>query len=127
VELAEDQIHAAVVAGVDGAELGWHVAAAAPFQGGEIGGIGHGEIVEGGEQALIEGAPEAEFCGDATAEPVEDVEPVGPFGGGGEAEQQLGAEVIEPAAVAGGGGVVELIHDHHLEALGGDLSEGTIG
>jgi len=50
-----------------------------------------------------------------------------PFGGGGEAEQQLGAEVIEPAAVAGGGGVVELIHDHHLEALGGDLSEGAIG
>jgi hypothetical protein len=47
VELAEDQIHAAVVAGVDGAELGWHVAAAAPFQGGEIGGIGHGEVVEG--------------------------------------------------------------------------------
>jgi len=23
--------------------------------------------------------------------------------------------------------VVELIHDHHLEALGGDLSEGAIG
>jgi hypothetical protein len=61
--------------------------------------------VEGGEQALIEGAPEAEFGGDATAEPVEDVEPVSPFGGGGEAEQQLGAEVIEPAAIAGGGGV----------------------
>lgn len=58
---------------------------------------------------------------------MEDVEPVGAFGGGGEAEQQLGAEVIEPAAVAGGGGVVELIHDHHLEALGWDLSEGAIG
>ena len=43
--------------------------------------------MEGGEQALIEGAPEAQFGGDATAEPVEDVEPVGPFGGGGEAEQ----------------------------------------
>lgn len=75
VELAEDQVDAAVVAGVDGAELGGQVAAAAPFQGGEIGGVGHGEVVEGGEQALIEGAPEAEFCGDATAEPVEDVEP----------------------------------------------------
>ena len=45
-----------------------------------------------------------------------------PFGGGGEAEQQLGAEVIEPAAVAGGGGVVVLIHDHHLEAIGGNLA-----
>jgi hypothetical protein len=127
VELAEDQVHAAMVAGVDGAELGRHVAAAAPLQGGEIGGIGHGEVVEGGQQALIEGAPEAEFGGDATAEPVEDVEPVGPFGGGCEAEQELGAEVIEPAAITGGGGVVELIHDHHLEALGGDLREGAIG
>jgi len=40
LQLAEDQIHAAVVAGVQGAELGGHVAAAAPFQGGEIGGVG---------------------------------------------------------------------------------------
>jgi hypothetical protein len=39
-----------VVAGVDGAELGGHVAAAAPLQGGEIGGVGHGEVVEGSEQ-----------------------------------------------------------------------------
>jgi hypothetical protein len=75
VELAEDQVHTPVVAGVHGAELGRHVAAAAPLQGGEIGGVGHGEVVKGGEQALIEGAPEAEFGGDATAEPVEDVEP----------------------------------------------------
>ena len=75
VELAEDQVHTAVVAGVHGAELGRHVAAAAPLQGGEVGGVGHGEVVEGGEQALIEGAPEAEFGGDAAAEPVEDVEP----------------------------------------------------
>jgi hypothetical protein len=75
VEFAEDQVHPAMVAGVDGAELGGHVAAAAPLQRGEIGGVGHGEVVEGGEQALIEGAPEAEFGGDAAAEPVEDVEP----------------------------------------------------
>ena len=57
----------------------------------------------------------------------EDIGLVGAVGGGGEAEQQLGAEVIEPAAVAGGGGMVELIHDHHLEALAWDLSEGAIG
>ncbi len=35
--------------------------------------------------------------------------------------------MIKPAAVAGGGGVVELIPDHHLEALGGDLREGAVG
>jgi len=38
-----------MVAGVDGAELGGHVAAAAPLQGGEIGGVGDG--IEG-ESAL---------------------------------------------------------------------------
>lgn len=91
LQLAEDQIHAAVVAGVEGAELGGLVAAAAPFQGGEIGGVGHGEIVEGGEQALIEGAPETQLGADAAVEPVEDVEPVGALGSGGEAEQQLGS------------------------------------
>lgn len=48
VELAEDQLHPAVVAGVECAELGGHVAAAAPLQGGEVGGVGHGEVVEGG-------------------------------------------------------------------------------
>jgi hypothetical protein len=48
VELAENQVHPTVVAGVNGAELGRHVAAAAPLQGGEVGGVGHGEVVEGG-------------------------------------------------------------------------------
>jgi hypothetical protein len=50
VELAEDQVHPAMVAGVHASELGRHVAAAAPLQGGEVGGVGHGEVVEGGEQ-----------------------------------------------------------------------------
>lgn len=127
VQLLEDQVHAAVIAGVELVELGGHVAAAAPLQGGEVGGVGDGEVVEGGEQALIEGAPEAKFGSDATVEPVEDVEPVGSFGGGGEAEQQLGAEVIEPAAVAGGGGVVELVHDHDVESVGGDLGQIALG
>jgi hypothetical protein len=50
VELAEDQVHPAMVAGEDVAELGWHVvAAAAPLQCGEIGGFGHREVMEGGE------------------------------------------------------------------------------
>lgn len=88
LQLAEDQIHAAVVAGVEGAELGGHVAAAAPFQGGEVGGVGHGEVVEGGEQALIEGGPETQLGGNAAVEPVENVQPVGALGGGGDPEPQ---------------------------------------
>jgi len=58
--------------------------------------------VEGGEQALVEGGPETQLGGDAPVEPVEDVEPVGTLGGGGEAEQEVGGEVIEPAPVAAG-------------------------
>jgi hypothetical protein len=88
-----DQIHAAVVAGVEGAELSGHITAEGPFQGGEIGGVGYGEVVEGGEQALIEGGPQTQLGGDAAAEPVEDVEPVGALGGGGEAEQEGGVSV----------------------------------
>ncbi len=63
VERTEDQVHPAVVAGVHRAELGGYIPTAAPFQGGEIGGVGDGEVVEGGEQALVEGAPEAQFVG----------------------------------------------------------------
>lgn len=43
-----------------------------------------------GEQSLTEGVPEAQFSGDATAEPAEDAEPFGPLKRGGEAEKQLG-------------------------------------
>ena len=75
VQLLEDQLHAALIAGVELVELGGYVAAAAPLQGGEVGGVGDGEVVEGGEQALIEGAPETQLGRNATAEPMEDVQP----------------------------------------------------
>lgn len=114
VELLEDQVHPAVIAAVERRQLGRHIAALAPGEGGEVGVVGDAEVVEGGEQALIEGGPEAQLGGHAPIEPGQDVEPIGSLGGGSEAEQQQGRQVIEPAPVAGGGGVVELIDDHHL-------------
>jgi hypothetical protein len=124
VELAQDQVYAVVIAGVELRELGGHVTALAPGEGGEVGVVADAEVVEGAEQALVEGGPETQLGGNAAVKPLEDVEPVGALGGGGEAEQQLGGEVIEPAPVAGGGGVVELIHDHHV--VGGGVDGGGV-
>jgi hypothetical protein len=47
----------------------------------------------------------------------EDVFAAGALGGGGEAQQQGRLQVGQPALVAGGGGVVELIDDHHGEGV----------
>ena len=73
--------------------------------------------MEGAQQALLQGAPEAQFGGNAAIEPMEDVLAAGALGGGGEAQQQHGRQVAQPTLVAGGGGVVELIDDHHSERV----------
>jgi hypothetical protein len=86
VELAQDQGHAVVIAGVELRQLGGHVTALAPGEGGEVGVVADAEVVEGTEQALVEGGPEPQLGSDPAVEPVEDVEPVGALGGGGEAE-----------------------------------------
>lgn len=48
---------------------------------------------------------------------MEDVLAAGALGGGGQAQQQHGRQVAQPALVAGGCGVVELIDDHHGERV----------
>jgi hypothetical protein len=73
--------------------------------------------VEGCQKALVEGAPQAQFSGDAALEPMEDVLASGALGGGGEAQQQGRPQVGQPALVARGFGVVELIDDHHVERV----------
>ncbi len=67
---------------------------------------------------LVDGVPEAQLGGDAVVEPVEDGQAVAALGGGGEAEQLDGGEVVEQRLVRGGGGVVELVDDHHVEVIG---------
>jgi hypothetical protein len=55
--------------------------------------------VEGAEQVLLEGVPKPELGGDVAVEPFGDVCPVGPLGSGGEAEQDLGRDVLQQAPV----------------------------
>jgi hypothetical protein len=52
LEALEDQLNAALIAGVELVGLGSAVVVAAPLQGGMVGGVGDGEIVEGGEQGM---------------------------------------------------------------------------
>ncbi len=116
-QFAQDQAQAGVVGGVEVGEGLGGVAVAAPFDPRQVGAVVEAEVVEGAQEALVEGAPEAQFGGGAALEPMEDVLAAGALGGGGEAQQQDGLQVGQPALVAGGGGVVELIDDHHGEGV----------
>ena len=116
-QFAQDQAQAGVVGGVEVGEGFAGVAVAAPLDPGEIRAVVESEVVEGAEQALLQGAPEAQFGGDAAVKPMEDVLAAGALGGGGEAQQQHGRQVAQPTLVAGGGGMVELIDDHHVERV----------
>ncbi len=116
-QFAQDQAQAGVVGGVEVGEGLGGVAVAAPFDPRQVGAVVEAEVVEGAEQALLQGAPEAQLGGDAAVKPMEDVLAAGALGGGGEAQQQNGRQVAQPALVAGGGGVVELIDDHHGERV----------
>ena len=108
-----------VVAGVDVGQFRDVVPLATPPRDtGQVGGVVDAEVVERREQALLECVPETQLDGDAVAEPAQHVESVGSFGGGGEAEQVLRAEVVEQGLVAGGGGVVELVDDDDVELFG---------
>jgi hypothetical protein len=70
VELAQDQVYAVVIAGVELRELGGHVTALAPGEGGEVGVVVDAEVVERAEQALVEGGPETQLGGDPAIEPL---------------------------------------------------------
>jgi hypothetical protein len=69
-QFAQDQAQAGVVGGVEVGQGFAGVAVAAPFDLGEIGAVMEAEVVEGAQQALVEGAPQAQFGGDAALEPM---------------------------------------------------------
>ncbi len=73
-----------------------------PFDLGEVDAVEEAEVVEGEEQALVNGAPEVEYGGPAALKPMEDDLAAGAVGGGGEAQQQGGPQVGQPALIAGG-------------------------
>ena len=81
------------------------------------------KYTNGGEVLLVDRVPQPQLGGDAIVEPLQDRQAVAAFGGGGEAEQLDGGEVVEHPLVRGGGRVMELVDDHDVEVVGGDRIE----
>jgi hypothetical protein len=123
-QLLEHEAGAHVVAGVDLLQR-LDVVAAAAFPGHltEVHPVVDAEVGERGEAVLVDRVPQAQLGGDPLVEPVEDRQAVAALGRGGQAEQLTWAHVIEERRVAGRGGVVELVHDHHVEVVGRKLRQ----
>lgn len=94
------------------------VAAPCPLQLGEVDVVRDPEVLERGEQLLVQRVPEPHLEGISIPEEPLDVVAVGPLGGGGQPEQDRRVEVVDQGLVGGRGGVVELVDDHHGEPLG---------
>lgn len=124
LHLLDDEASPGVGARVGGAE-GVDVVAPASLPGdvAQVEAVVDAEVHEGRQLLLVDGVPQAQLGGDAVVEPVEDGQAVAPLGGGGEAEQLDGGEVVEHLRVRGGGGVVELVDDHHVEVIGREVGE----
>ena len=122
--LLDDEASPGVGAGVGGAE-GLDVVAPASLPGdvGQVEAVVDAEVHERRQLLLVDGVPEAQLGGDAVVEPVEDGQAVAALGGGGEAEQLDGGEVVEHLLVRRGGGVVELVDDHHVEVIGREVGQ----
>ena len=124
LKLSEDDAHAGVVGGVDAGEGGDVVVALAPVDMREVCLIADAEVVERAEQVGLECFPQAQLGGGAAVEPlVAYIDAVAALGGGGEAEEFGGGQVIEDAAVRRGLGVVELVDHDHLEGIRGKAVE----
>ena len=88
------------------------------------------EVPEAAEEVLLDALHEVAAVDEVLLAQGQEVAPVGAFRGGGEAEQELRAEVVDEAPVGRGRGVVELVHDDVVEAVArealevGDAAEG---
>ncbi len=86
----------------------------------EVEGVGDAVVGERREAVLVDGVPEPELGGDAVVEPVEHGQAVAPLGRGREPQQLRGRQPVQQPAVRRGRGVVELVHDDHVEVVGRD-------
>ena len=71
------------------------IAAADPAQVFQIDGICHTKILEGAEQFAVNGFRQTDFGGDPTSEIIQNVFAVHSFGGGGQAQQNLGMKMFQ--------------------------------
>src|SRR5690606_8451445 len=72
---------------------------------------------ERAESPLVDGIPKAQFGGDAVIEPVQDGQAVAALRCGGKAQQFARPQVYQQVLVAGCRGMVELVHDDHVEVV----------
>jgi hypothetical protein len=120
-ELLENDGRTAPVTCVDVGQLVLVVAAASPRDPSQIGAIRDGEVVEGAEKLRSERIPETKFRCGATAEEAAHVNAIGTLRRRGEAEKFLWLEVVEDPAVRRCFCVVELVNDHDVVRVGGDV------
>ena len=81
------------------------------------------EVLEAAEEVLLDALDEVAAVDEVLLAEGEEVAAVGALRGGGEAEQELRAEVVDEAPVGRGRGVVELVHDDVVEGVAGEALE----
>ena len=105
------------------AELFRLPARAAPGNLGVVRRVGQAEVVEGDQHAAVDALADVRLEGHLVVEEVVDGPRVSSLGGGGESQPEGGPEVVEEGPIAGGGGVVDLVHDDVVECVGLELEQ----
>ena len=82
-----------------------------PVQARQVHPVCDREVVERGQQVVLEGIPQPQLGGSAATEEQPHVQAVPALGGGRKAKQLTWVEVVEDASVAPYFGVVELVDD----------------
>lgn len=83
--------------------------------------VGHAVITEGAQEIASDALGQVAAVDEVFAAQAQEVAAVGAFGCGGEAEEEVGFEVVDEASVGGGGGVVKFVDHDVVEVFSGEL------
>ena len=123
-DFLDDEASPRVGAGVGGAErLDVVALSPPPWDVAEVDPVVDTVVEERRQVLLVDRIPQSELGGDPVVEPVQDGQPVAALRCCGETEQLDGTEMVEDPCVRRGGGVVELVDDHHVEVVGREQVE----
>jgi hypothetical protein len=115
-QLLDHEANARIVTGVHAAQVREDVPATSPFDAAKVHVVVDPEVVERHEQALVHRVPEPHLVGGPPVEEVPDIDPVGAFGSGREAQQLARLDSLQQRTVGRRLRVVELIDDDDLKA-----------
>ena len=121
----DDERDARLVTGVDLLEREDVVAATRPLHVRQIGAVVQPEVLEGAQQASLEGIPQPEFDGNAAIEPLEHALTVGALRSCRQAQKDLRAQMLQEAPVRRRRRMVEFVDDHDIERVGCMSSRST--